>query len=147
MNSVGQFKGFNSKPAQTDKKPAKKVADWKKGEELVGFFMETKTYPGTEFGPVTYHVLVKAEIKGDKIYTDDEVISLRSGAGLANQLTNVTKGQLIKLTYHGKEKNQKTGRSFHKFTCDKADNIYQPTIELDIGLGKDDESLEIDWED
>lgn len=142
MNAVGKFNGFVQKQSQ-EKKPAKRVADWKKGEELIGFYLEDKTFPGTEYGPLTYHYFVKAEIKKDQVFTDDEVVALRSGAGLANQLKDLKKGQLVKITYHGKEKNQKTGRSFHKFSCERADTFYQPTEQVQA----QQEEFDVSWDD
>lgn len=150
MNAINQkFAGF--KPKQTsDKVPAKKVADWKPGEELVAFWLEDKEFDSTMYNSkLVYHYLIKAEIdKKGNILTNDEVICLRSGAGLANQLKGLKKGQLIKLVYEGKIKNQKTGMFFHKFSSQVADNIYQPKVKVDVGLDESDEPpFEIEWED
>lgn len=156
--TVGKFQGFQTRAVQQqEKKPAKRVQDWIKGEELVGFWMEDKIFPGSEYGPCTYHYFIVAEIKKDQIYTNDEVVVLRSGAGLANQLKDLKKGQLVKITFHGKEKNAKTGRSFHKFVCERADNIYEPSSKVEYTpapskpnlsvASKEEEQFEIDWED
>lgn len=147
MNTVGKFQGFQQKQT-TEKVPAKRVADWKAGEELIAFWIEDKTYPGTNYGPCTYHYLIKAEIdKKGNITTNDEMVCLRSGAGLANQLKGLKKGQLVKLVYEGKQRNQKTGMSFHKFTSQVADNYYSPNPTLDLGLEKKQEEDFIDWDD
>lgn len=147
MNALGQkFAGFKPKES-TDKVPAKKLDDWKQGEEFVGFWMENKEFESKTYtSKLVYHYFIKAEIKKDQIYTNDEVVCLRSGSGLANQLKGLKKGQLVKLTYQGKQRNQKSGMIFHKFTSEVADNIYQPKVTLDVGLSKDD-NFEIDWDD
>lgn len=149
MNAVGKFQGFKAKET-SDKVPAKKVADWKPGEELVGFWIEDREFDSKMYGTkLVYHYLVKAEIdKKGNILTNDEIVCLRSGAGLANQLKGLKKGQLVKLVYQGKQKNQKTGMFFHKFTSEVADNIYEPKAKMALPDSSIlDETFEIDWED
>jgi len=124
MNIVSQFTGFKSKQQEKSTTPAKTVKDWQPGEKLVGFWQQDREFEG-QHGKLIYHYLIKAQIdrKGN-ITTNDEMISLRSGAGLANQLRDLKPGQLIELTYEGRVKNTKSGQMFHKFSSQVAENFY-----------------------
>lgn len=121
------FGGWTGNPANTnpdyEKKPAKTVKDWEDGETLLGFWQTDKEYPG-DFGPIKYHVLVKAALEKDEVVATDEVVVLRSGAGLANQFKDLEQGQLVEIIYDGKTKNEKSGRFFHKFSSRRADNKF-----------------------
>lgn len=146
MNLTQKFSGFQPKKPFSDIE-AKTVEQWKVNEELIGFWQEDKQYESKTYGgTVTYHYLVKASIdKKGSITTDDEVVCLRSGAGLGNQLKDLQPGQLVKLTYLGKQKNPKTGMSFHKFSSEVASNFYVLKDSEKKVTQNDD--IELSWDD
>lgn len=146
MNAVAKFTGFKPKEQQKDKQPAKAVKDWQVGEKLVAFWQEDKEYDG-QYGKILYHYLIKAEInKKGEILTKDEPVTLRSGAGLANQLKGLKAGQLVEITYEGKVKNTKTGQTFHKFTSQVADNVYVKAVNPSVKQANDEGDF-MEWDD
>jgi len=147
MNTASKFTGFKPREQQQkDKQPAKAVKDWKVGEKLVGFWQQDKEYDG-QYGKILYHYLIKAEIdKKGNIVTQDEPVTLRSGAGLANQLKGLKAGQLVEITYEGKVKNIKTGQTFHKFTSQVADNVYVKAVTTPTAAKEDDNDF-MEWDD
>ena len=147
MNAVAKFNGFKAREVVSDKKPAKAVKDWAVGEKLVAFWQEDRTFDG-QYGKILYHYLIKAEInKKGEILTNDEVVVLRSGAGLANQLKGLKAGQLVEITYAGKTKNAKTGQTFHKFTSQVADNVYIKAVAPAPAANAEEETDILDWEE
>lgn len=138
-------------PAATEKKPAKKITDWKVDEEYIGFWQQTQLFDskyGNSASKVAYHLFVTATVVNHEVIVSDEVVSFRGGSGLNNQLDKLTSGILCKITYRGQKKSPKSGMNYHHFDVVTSDNYYTIEKTTSGSTGSSDSEFDdIEWGD